>query len=130
MLLVKTTTGPSTVAGTGVFATEPILQDTIIWRFDSAVDFAYTPAEAEALPEPTRSEIKSVYHSYVSKQTGRYILAGDDAKYMNHSVAPNVGTEYRGDSQEDTGFALRDIQAGEELTVDYYAFAQEGADFL
>jgi SET domain-containing protein len=49
---------------------------------------------------------------------------------MNHSNTPNLGVRYEtGDGEEETDFALHDIQPGEELTIDYRTFAQEGVDF-
>lgn len=49
---------------------------------------------------------------------------------MHHSTEPNLGTRYEEGVEEDINYALRDIKAGEELTLDYAGFAQEGADFL
>jgi len=128
MLLVKTSIAPSTIpgAGTGLFAGEFIPAGTLIWKFSNKVDRAYTREEVEQLPEPTRSEILSLYHPYISKQTGRYITFGDNAGYLNHSSNPNIVTRYEQGVEEDLNFALRDIVQGEELTIDYSAFS---ADF-
>jgi SET domain-containing protein len=128
MLLVKTKVGPSSIEGTGLFAGEFIAKGTPIWKFSPDVDEAFTPQEAEALPEPKRSEILSLQYTYLSKQTGRYISPGDDARFINHSGTPNIATIMPGEV-EDEGVAARDVQRGEELTVDYRAFAKEGTNF-
>jgi uncharacterized protein len=129
MLLVKTQAGLSKIHGTGLFAVEFISRGDLVWKFSSTVDKAYTLTEVEKLPEPKRSEVLSLYHPYVSKQTGRYIDYGDDAGYINHSTDPNLGTRYEDGIEEDINFALRDIKVGEELTIDYKTFAEEGTDF-
>ena len=129
MLLVKTKIGPSTIAGTGIFADEFIPADTVVWQFIPGKDDAYTRKQVEGLPEPKRSEILSLYHSYISKQTGRYVWHGDSAGYFNHSDHPNLRTEYREGVEEDLNIAARDIHPGEEITQDYTIFAQEGLDF-
>jgi len=129
MILVRTKTGPSLIHGTGVYADEPIAAGVVVWRFMPGKDRAYTREEVEQLPEPRRSEILRLFHPYISKQTGRYITFGDDAGYINHSDAPNLGTRYEDGVEEDINFAVRDISVGEELTIDYRTFAADiGSD--
>lgn len=118
MLLIQATPGPSAIAGTGLFATQDILKDTVVWKFDPRVDTA-------SVVQPN----SDMFYSYISKQTGRLITPGDDARHINHSDTPNVGTRYEDGAEEDINFALRDIAAGEELTLDYRGFAKEGLDF-
>ena len=125
MLLVKTRIGPSQFHGAGLFAEEFIPKGAIIWRFTPGVDEAYMEKEAQALPEPKRSEILGLHFTYKSKETGRYILPGDDGKYMNHSFTPTVATIFEEGVEEDSGIAARDIESGEELTVDYRVFDEE-----
>lgn len=128
MLLIKAVSKPS-AHGMGLFATERIPKGTDIWRFSKEVDRSYTVDEVSELPEPERSKVLSLFHSYISKQTGRYVDPGDEAAHINHSDTPNVGVRYDDDSEEDINFALRDIQPGEELTLNYREFAKEGVDF-
>jgi len=53
-------------------------------------------------------------------------LCADNAKHMNHSDSPNVVNGEDGDGVE-TNVAARDIEAGEELTCDYYSFDLDAA---
>lgn len=129
MLLIKTIVKESPLHGKGLFADEFIPEGTEVWRFLPEKDAAYTKEEVEKLDEPMRSGILSLFHSYISKQTGKYITFGDHSGNLNHSKQPNVGVRYEGDASEDINFALRDIHPGEELTIDYREFAQEGIDF-
>lgn len=123
MLLVKTHIAPSTIHGTGLFADEHIPKGTLCWRFSSEVDTAYTKEEVEALPEPKRSEVLSLFHTWVNKKSGKYIVEGDNGRFANHSSSPNLIM-----SGEDF-IAARDVENGEELTYDYREFANEGIDF-
>ena len=125
MLLVKTTTGPSKIHGTGLFATELVPKGTIVWRFTPDIDESYSEEEVERLAEPHRGEVLSFIHSYISKATGKYIWCGDDARYMNHSEEPNVGMLSQIDGHEEVNPTLRDVQPGEELTIDYRTFAAD-----
>lgn len=117
MLCIKAIPGPS-AHSTGLFAAEDIPKGAVVWRFDGSVDSASATAEGA-----------DMFYSYISKQTGRLITPGDDARHINHASEPNLGTRYEDGVEEDINYALRDIKVGEELTLDYAAFAQEGVDF-
>jgi SET domain-containing protein len=53
----------------------------------------------------------------------RIILCFDDARFVNHSDTPNIATDY---AQDPYGLdvALRDIEAGEEITMNYENFEE------
>jgi SET domain-containing protein len=121
MMLVKTRTGPSRLHGTGLFAAEPVRAGTVVWRFHLDTDREYTREEVEALPEPERSRILSLVHSYISASSGRYIVNLDDGKFFNHSSRSNVVDS----DVEECCVAVRDIAEGEELTIDYRKFPEE-----
>ena len=130
MLLVKTKIESSKIHGTGLFADEFIPKGSIIWQFDPKRDRAYTRKDVELLPESERSEVLSLFHSYISNRTGRYIAHGDEnSNYFNHSFTPNVEGLYKEGVEECLCVAARDIEPEEELTMDYRSFAEEGIDF-
>ena len=70
----------------------------------------------EFLPEHVQAFFS--HYGYLDRSVKRIILCFDDARFVNHSDAPNVATDY---AQDPYGLdvALRDIAAGEELTMDY-----------
>lgn len=122
MLLFKTRTGPSAIHGKGTFSEEFIQKGSPIWEFVPGIDKAYTKDEVQLLPEPTRSEILSLAHAYISNKTGRYILPGDNTSYINHSPTPNIIDSDGRKHGEEINITARDIHPGDELTVDYHKF--------
>ena len=96
--------------GYGVFATRPIPRGTITWAFD-LFDQVYTPQEVHAMDEMHQGLIAK--YAYRDSR-GYFILCWDFGRYINHSFDSNcMATGY------DFEIAIRDIQAGEELTNDY-----------
>lgn len=61
-------------------------------------------------------------YAYLDIQTGLYVLCADDARYMNHSDAPNIAGDYDQDPVFGVDVAARDIDPGDEPTCDYRTF--------
>lgn len=116
MLLVGTFIGPSPIHGIGLFAAEPIARGTRVWQFTPGFDLEMDPGALEALPGVARAAL--LHYGYLDPRLGRYILACDDARFMNHSDRPNTASDYSFD-RYGVDLAVRDIDAGEELTIDY-----------
>ncbi len=96
--------------GSGVFARAFIPRGTITWtrcRFDRAL----SPAEVAALPEPYQRVIE---HYAYNSPAGEIVLCWDIARFMNHSCDPTVMCIY-----DEVDIAVRDIQAGDQLTYEY-----------
>jgi SET domain-containing protein len=106
----------SPIHGLGLFAAEPISRGTEVWRFTPGFDLDLDPSVVEAQPAIARERL--LHYGYVDSRLGRYILCCDDARFINHSDTPNVGPDFTRD-RYGVDVALRDIAAGEELTVDY-----------
>lgn len=115
MLTVKTIIKPSPVAGIGLFATEFIPKGSIVWTYKKKLDALFTKAEVSTFSPPSQEQFYN--YAYFDKVYGKYLLCGDDGRFFNHSLIPNCD-----DSEEGVTIALRDIQPGEELTVDYTTF--------
>lgn len=116
MLLIPVEVNKSSIHGIGIFALQTIEADTCIWRFTPGFDLDIDPGALELQPAHFR---ESMFHyGYIDPRRDRFILCCDDYRFINHSDTPNVRVDLR---QELYGvdFAARDIQAGEELTVDY-----------
>ncbi len=116
MLLVRVLVQRSPIHGLGVFALEPIPEGTQVWRFTPGFDLDVDPALVHAQPEPLRERL--LHYGYIDPRLGRYILCCDDARFVNHSDAPNLRSDFTLD-RYGVDTAARDIAPGEELSVDY-----------
>lgn len=110
MLLVETYVAPSGIHGMGCFARDFIPKGTRVWKYDMRVDRGFRESRLSKYPESFQKFVK--FHCFaVDFCWMRYlILPGDNDRYMNHSDSPNVFKQY----------AVRDIEAGEEMTCDYW----------
>lgn len=95
--------------GYGVFATARIPRGTITWVHDP-LDQRLEPADAERLPELLRAAVERYCYRELD---GAYVLCWDHARFNNHSCQPSCRTV------GDFDIAVRDITAGEELTIEY-----------
>ena len=96
--------------GTGLLATRFIPQGTIMWVMDK-LDREIPPVEMESYDELHRDILLT--YSY-RNSCGNYIFCWDNGRYINHSFNPNCClTPFK------LEIAIRDIQAGEEITDDY-----------
>lgn len=96
--------------GYGVVAKKFIPKGTITWVLDK-LDREFTPLEVSDL-DPVYREILGIYTFRNNK--GNYVLCWDNGRYVNHSFNSNCLT-----TAYDFEIAIRDIQAGEQLTDDY-----------
>jgi len=118
MLLVKTYLDRSAIHGIGLFAAERIPKGTVIWRHSREIDLLLTAEEIAALHPAARVQIEK--YTYLDRELGKFVLCGDDARFFNHSDAPNCHDIP--DARGGTTVAARDIEPGEELTSDYASF--------
>lgn len=119
MILIRAKVAPSRIHGMGLHAVNHTPRGTPIWRFLPGFDHAFTPEQFEALPELVREHTR--WFCFVSKVDHAVILSGDHACFINHSDDPNTGAP-EGAAVPVTTVALRDIEAGEEITCDYGAY--------
>jgi SET domain-containing protein len=120
VLLVRTRLAPSGIHGLGVFAEEAIPAGTRVWEFTPGWDLEHERAVVDAMPACVR-ELVDHFGYFDPHLGGRMVLCFDNARFMNHSVMPNVGPDYTVEGHG-PDFALVDIAAGDELTVDYGLF--------
>ncbi len=98
------------IKGYGVIATERIPQGTVTWIFDD-LDREIPESCLEKLSPPCQEAVLT--YSYRNNK-GHLIFCWDNERYINHSFRANCClTPYRFE------LAIRDIEAGEELTNDY-----------
>jgi uncharacterized protein len=120
MLLVRTRLGPSLIAGTGLFAAEPIKAGTVTWRFLAGFDQLFTTGQIRDLPEVARQSLET--YTYLHGASGLLIYCLDNARFMNHADDPNTAGVHAANAIEGYDIAIRDIEEGEELTCDYRSF--------
>ena len=126
MLLVPTRLGQSPIHGIGVFALEPVSRGQAVWRFQRGLDMEFSPDIVEGLPAHVQTFF--THYGYLDRNVQRIILCFDDARFVNHSAAPNIATDYAQDAYG-LDVALRDIAPDEELTMDYAGFEDTALRF-
>jgi SET domain-containing protein len=126
MLMIKASAKPSGVEGLGLFADEKIPKGTVMWKYDPRFDISFTEDEVARM-NPMQQALVHTY-SYRSARLNAYIYSIDDTRFTNHSSV-NANEEvvlFPGDV-ETSGVAKRDIEAGEEILIDYRTFDIEDA---
>ena len=115
MLCVRTKLKMSLISGIGLFTVERIPKGTVVWIFESNLDILLTKATVKTLSKAAQEQVAN--YAFLDKYHQKYMLCGDDGRFFNHSENYNCD-----DSKRDITIAVRDIEEGEELTVDYRSF--------
>ncbi|MEK6976573.1 MAG: SET domain-containing protein-lysine N-methyltransferase [Candidatus Thermoplasmatota archaeon] len=105
--------GPSKIHGLGLHAAEPIPAGTVVWDYDPPIDQIIPVTQLPNLAPHVRKYIAV----YGYREDDQIVLCGDDARYFNHSKAPNCKSGHGTQT-----VAIRTIAVGEELTDDYEGF--------
>lgn len=96
--------------GYGVVAKKFIPKGTITWALDE-LDREFTSKQYHEMDETYKEIIE--FYSF-RNNLGNYVLCWDNARFVNHSFNSNCLT-----TAYDFEIAIRDIEAGEQLTDDY-----------
>lgn len=118
MLMVRARVRPSSIHGLGLFALEFIPAGSTVWRFTDGFDRTFTDADLQALPAAAREQVLFYCDGDYDPDTGVHTLSADDARFTNHSDAPNTVNAPDGIST----IAVRNIHPGEEITWSYRSF--------
>jgi SET domain-containing protein len=118
MMLVRTYLAPSAIEGLGVFTREPIRKGDLVWRFDTRFDRVIPVADMRDAPAHMQEFLDRYTYPLPSDPENFVVLDVDEGRFMNHADEPNC--EFPPDGE--TGWAVRDIAAGEELTCHYACF--------
>ncbi len=124
MLYVKNIIQSSLIpgAGLGLFTTEFISVNSLVWQWDDRIDRRILKNEINNFS----NLIQEFLSTYAYSDEKYLYLCSDNARFFNHSSNPNVVAHEIGNPSNLTvNFALRDIQPGEELTIDYKEFDQD-----
>jgi SET domain-containing protein len=114
LLLIDTELKPSPIHGLGVFLKVPVRKGGLIWSFDSRVDRVYSEEEVASLPAHMQHYLRT--YSTWHEATRLFVLCGDNGRYFNHSDDPTTVSNAISFGEDR---AIRDLEAGEELTSDY-----------
>ena len=111
-LLVNTKVSKSEIHNLGLFADQFIPTGTLVWKHDSVLDGWISSNEIQNAPESFKKHLD--YFCCYDIELDSYIVAKDNVNWINHSDNPNLNspTKY-------FHIALRDINVGEELTLNY-----------
>lgn len=88
MMLVRAKIGPSSVHGLGLFATQRIPAGTKVWEFTPGFDVVLDEESVSHLSEAAREQF--LHYAYLSKESGKWVLCSDDARFINHSEDSNT----------------------------------------
>jgi hypothetical protein len=112
MFLIDTYLDKSKIHGVGVFSKENIKKGRKIKEERPEFEMEFNKNNLQAMPLALAKLIDT--HAYERKLgTGILVLGLDNEKYLNHSNDPSV---------DDDGIALKDINIGDEITIDYRDF--------
>jgi hypothetical protein len=107
----------SDIQGRGVFAIRPIPKNTWIVQYTGET---ITHEESDRRHEDDAMRRHHTFHFILDE---RHVIdatvGGSDARFINHSCAPNCEAVYEEDDREIWIRAVRDIAPGDELTYDY-----------
>lgn len=121
MLMVEASVRASDINGWGLFADKKIPKGTIVWSFDSDMDILFDPENIELMEKNKKEFIKK--YAFLSSRLNKYVFSLDDSRYMNHSSTnPNIDSISIPESLENIGIAIKDIEVGEEILVNYKLF--------
>ena len=114
MLLFKTEVKVATDPrmGLGLFATEFIPKDSIVWEFVEGVDIKVSVDRVEQMSEAQQE----YFEKYAWVEDDYYYSSCDLTNFVNHSYQPNLKII------DEIMISLRDIHPGEELFENYAEF--------
>jgi SET domain-containing protein len=116
MMLVRSRVAASPIEGLGVYADEFIPSGTLLWQLNRDFVAMFKRAELEQFPPHIREFVEKYSFPDFEDESLLYVEL-DNGRFMNHSEAPN--TDFTAFNK---GYALRDIEVGEEITCNYYEF--------
>ena len=107
---VKVATDPR--MGLGLFATEFIPKDSIVWEFVEGVDIKVSVDRVVQMSEAQQE----YFEKYAWVEDDYYYSSCDLTNFVNHSYQPNLKII------DEIMISLRDIHPGEELFENYAEF--------
>jgi SET domain-containing protein len=119
MLLVETYIAESPGMGFGLFSKNPIKEGAVIWEFVDGFDTKVHESGYSLLNDVQ----KAFVDKYFWKEEDYYYSSCDYSNFQNHSYSPN--SIPLGDKM----VAARDIEANEEILVNYQSFDDDFSSY-
>lgn len=120
MLVIKVKLREIKSKGIGVFADQKIIKGQSVWVYNPVIDIRINRKD---IPE----KMKNFFEIYAVDTGEEYVsLNIDNARFINHSDNPNIKS--LGSCKDN--IAIRDIQIGEEITINYTEIDINGVDFI
>ena len=112
MFLIDTYLDKSKIQGVGVFAKENVKKGEKIKEVKIEFEIEFDKENLPRMPLALARMIDN--YAYEREKGSKIVVLGfDNEKYLNHSDDPSVN---------DDGIALKDINIGDEITIDYRDF--------
>lgn len=110
MLTTKVEVKVSSIHGMGIFAIASIPKGTVVWVFNPHTDTRVRIDDASE---------EQMHFGYVNPaRPDELVVCGDDSKWWNFAHEANCGELFRPTFHCEAAIvALRDIRAGDELTI-------------
>ena len=112
MLLIDTYLDKSKINGVGVFAKENVKKGEKIKEVRPEFEIEFDKENLPRMPLALARMVDN--YAYEREKGSKIVVLGiDHEKYINHSDEPSVN---------DDGIALKDINIGDEITINYRDF--------
>ena len=112
MFLIDTYLDKSKIEGIGVFAKENVKKGEKIKEVRPEFEIEFDKENLPRMPLALARMVDN--YAYEREKGSKIVVLGiDNEKYLNHSDDPSVN---------DDGIALKDINIGDEITIDYRDF--------
>ncbi len=120
MMTIKTYVAKSTVCDSlGLFSKEKVKAGTVLWTFVEGFDVKVHKSKIHVLSPPQREYVDSHFW-----REGDYFYSScDNSNFQNHSNNPNSIPS------GDVMIASRDIEANEEILVNYSGFDDDWSTY-
>lgn len=123
MFVYKTEVKPATnpVMGLGLFASEFIPNQSVVWKYMEGFDIRFDPNRLNELNDAQRAHFTKYawLEQMIHDDKEYYYCNADLCGFTNHSKNANIF------SKGHYTIAMRDIEIGEEIFIDYSEFDSE-----
>jgi hypothetical protein len=129
---IETKVMDSKIHGRGVVATAFIPKDTLVWSYSHESCNTFSAGElVQRLAVLSSDDARDLlWGGYYHQNSDCFIHIRDKERFKNHGPNPNCGGPAHALPTSEACYAIRDIQAGEELVDDYRTFASVGCPWL